>query len=184
MSSLLTPYILGFVLDEVLNKLQDFRWVTPEREQLRVLCKFTDKYFEINSGNFTRKTPPMTYKDAYTLAQTMLREEGLRADPLTNEELLQMTQGNRPLPRLVGQTLPLRTEKPKTRQSPKTKDGEDICILFNTAMGCPEGTKAGIQPGGACQRLGRKFHHVCSWFEFATKEVCAKNHPKLGNHKK
>jgi hypothetical protein len=46
--------------------------VTPEKEQLRVLCKFTNKYFEINSGNFTRRTPPMTHKEAYTL--TMLRE--------------------------------------------------------------------------------------------------------------
>ena len=126
----------------------------------------------------------MTYKDAYTLAQTMLREEGLRADPLTNDELYQMTQGTRPPRQVVGQTPPFRAEKPKTRTSPKTKDGEDICILFNTAMGCPEGAKAGVLPGGACQRLGRKFHHGCSWYEFATKEVCAKPHPKLGNHKK
>ena len=111
-------------MDEVLNKLQDFRWVTPEKEQLRVLCKFTDKYFEINSGNFSRRTPPMTYKDAYTLAQTMLREEGLRADPLTNDELYQMTQGTRPPQQVVGQTPPFRAEKPKTRTSPKTKDGE------------------------------------------------------------
>ena len=33
-----------------------------------------DKYFMINAGNFTRKLPPMIFKDAYTLAQTMLRD--------------------------------------------------------------------------------------------------------------
>ena len=50
-------YCPGFVLDETINKLQDFCWVKPEREQARVLCKFIDKYMEILATSLG-KWPP------------------------------------------------------------------------------------------------------------------------------
>ena len=42
------------VLEEVLNKLQDFCWITQERDQVSMLEKFCNKYFEINAGHFSK----------------------------------------------------------------------------------------------------------------------------------
>ena len=179
-------YCPGFVLDETINKLQDFCWVKPEREQARVLCKFIDKYMEINSGHFSRKVAPMVFKDAYTLAQTILREEGLKAEPLTNDELAQLASTPR-TPKFVpnsNQHPKNNNEGRRTRALPQTKDGADICLHFNSMAGCMETTKSGVATGASCQRFGKRFLHICSWRDFATNEVCAKQHSKIGNHKK
>ena len=69
----------------------------------------------------------MVFRDAYSLAQDMLREAGYRANPLSTGEL----------ERLV----PPRHEKPKgtnqrEKRPSKTKNGEEICFSFSSASGC------------------------------------------------
>ena len=46
--------IVGFVLDEVMNKLQDFCWISNAKEQVSMLSKFCDKYFEINASHCSK----------------------------------------------------------------------------------------------------------------------------------
>ena len=102
-----------------------------------MLTKFIDKYFEINCGNFSKGTPPLVFKDAYDLAQEILREGGSRSEPLSNAELEKLQQGDRN-PRVGG------------------------CFGFNSPGGCQEGQKAGVSPGGHCQKNGKKYSHLCS----------------------
>ena len=168
------------VLDEVLNKLQDFCWITQEKDQVSMLEKFCNKYFEINAGHFSKGSPPMIFKKAYALAQEMLRDSGHRADPLSNVELTRLHQvDKRGGGGGGGSTLQVKEKIPT-----KTKAGEDVCFAYNSQKGCVEGQKAGVSPGGHCQRGGKKFIHVCSHFDFVTKELCAKNHSRNTDHKK
>jgi hypothetical protein len=148
-----------------------------------MLAKFCDKYFEINASHFSKGAPPMVFKDAYTLAQDMLRDAGHRADPLSVGELEKLHQVDKP-PRVH----PKREEKPRgererEKRPNKTKDGDEICYGYNSAKGCAEGQKAGVLPGGHCSKNGRKYAHVCSHYDFATKEICQKNHVRTNNHK-
>ena len=122
----------------------------------------------------------MVYKDAYSLAQDMLREAGYRADPLSVGELEKLGEKS--------QFVPPKQEKTKggnqrEKRPSKTKNGEEICFSFNSASGCTEGQKAGVVPGGHCTKNGRKFIHVCSHYDFSTKEICQKNHVRTSNHK-
>ena len=122
----------------------------------------------------------MVFKDAYSLAQDMLREAGHRADPLSIGELERLGEKS--------PQVPPRHEKPKLanqreKRPSKTKNGEDICFSFNSASGCTEGQKAGVVPGGQCTKNGRKLIHVCSHYDFTTKEICQKNHVRTTSHK-
>ena len=126
----------------------------------------------------------MVFKKAYSLAQEMLRDSGHRADPLSNVELTRLHQvdkrggggggGGGTVPPLTG----------REKIPSKTKAGEDVCFGFNSPKGCQEGKAAGVSPGGHCQRGGKKFLHVCSHYDFVTKELCAKNHSRNTDHKK
>jgi hypothetical protein len=42
---------------------------------------------------------------------------------------------------------------------------------------------ATIQLRGYCSKNGRKYAHVCSHYDLATKEICQKNHVRTNNHK-
>ena len=46
--------IIGFVLDEVMNKLQDFCWISNAKEQVNMLSKYCDKFFEINASHCSK----------------------------------------------------------------------------------------------------------------------------------
>jgi hypothetical protein len=59
---------------------------------INLLAKFCDKYFEINASHFSKGAPPMVFKDAYTLAQDMLRDAGHRTDPFSVGELEKLHQ--------------------------------------------------------------------------------------------
>ena len=37
-----------------MNKLQDFCWISNAKEQVSMLSKFCDKYFEINSSHCSK----------------------------------------------------------------------------------------------------------------------------------
>ena len=37
-----------------MNKLQDFCWITNTKEQVNMLSKFCDKYFEINASHCSK----------------------------------------------------------------------------------------------------------------------------------
>ena len=95
-------------MDEVINKLQDFCWISNSKDQVNMLAKFCDKYFEINASHFSKGAPPMVFKDAYMLAQDMLRDTSHRADPLYVGELEKLHQVDKQ-PRVP----PKRDEKPK-----------------------------------------------------------------------
>jgi hypothetical protein len=122
----------------------------------------------------------MVFKDAYSLAQDMLREAGYRADPLSIGELERLGEKSH--------HVPPRHEKPKgttqrEKRPSKTKNGEEICFSFNSVSGCAEGQKSGVVPGGQCTKNGRKYIHVCSHYDFTTKEICQKNHVRSASHK-
>ena len=172
----------GMVLDETLNKLQDFCWITNEKEQVAMLTKFIDKYFEINCGNFSKGTPPLVFKDAYDLAQKFLREWGSRSEPLSNAELEKLQQGDRN-PRVGGYTLQKEKKEKRERYPNKTKSGDFVCFGFNSLGGCQEGQKAGVSPGGHCQKNGKKYIHLCSHYDPITKELCAKTHARSSFNK-
>ena len=72
----------------------------------------------------------MVYKDAYSLAQDMLREAGYRADPLSVGELEKLGEKS--------QFVPPKQEKTK---------------------GCTEEQKAGVVPGGHCTNHVRTSNH-------------------------
>lgn len=163
-----------------MNKLQDFCWISSPKDQVNMLAKFCDKYFEINATRFSKGAPPMVFKDAYTLAQDMLRDAGHRADPLSVGELEKLHQVEKTPRGILGK----KEEKPKGERRPnKTKDGDEICYGYNSAKGCAEGQKAGVAPGGHCSKNGRKYAHVCSHYDFTTKEICQKHHVRTSNHK-
>ena len=126
----------------------------------------------------------MVFKDAYSLAQEMLRDAGHRADPLSNDELGKLLHGDKPRGGGGGGGGGNTPRQPREKIPTKTKSGEDICFAFNGASGCAEGLKAGVSPGGHCQRGGKKFIHVCSNYDFVTKEMCGKNHSRNTEHKK
>ena len=92
----------------------------------------------------------MVFEVAYKLAQAMLRDSGYRADPLSNEELRKLLQGegdntgNRRFDNKVAT---------KKRLPTKTKKGEDICLPFNSPGGCAEGSKSTVTPGSSCQLI-------------------------------
>jgi hypothetical protein len=129
----------------------------------------------------------MIFKKAYALGQEMLRDAGHRADPLSNFELTRLHQvekrggGGGAGGGGGGIVQPL---QPRDKIPTKTKSGEDVCFAYNSQKGCAEGLKAGISPGGHCQRGGKKFIHVCSNYDFVTKELCAKHHSRNTDHKK
>lgn len=126
----------------------------------------------------------MIFKKAYALAQEMLRDSGHRADPLSNVELTSLHQvGKRGGGGGVG-GVAVTQQQAREKIPTKTKAGEDVCFAFNSQKGCLEGQKAGVSPGGHCQRVGKKFLHVCSHYDFITKELCAKNHSRNTDHKK
>ena len=54
----LNASIIGFVLDEVLHKLQDFCWIDNTKEQVAMLTKFCDKFFEINASHCSKVRYP------------------------------------------------------------------------------------------------------------------------------
>ena len=112
----------------------------------------------------------------------ILRDAGNRADPLSNVELTRLDQVDKRVGGGGGGIVPPLQGREKIPT--KTKAGDDICFAYNTHKGCQEGKTAGVSPGGHCQRGGKKFIHVCSHYDFATKELCAKNHSRNTDHKK
>ena len=148
-------YCFNFlVLDEVLSCLQDFCWILPKREQVSMTCKYCDKFFKINCGLFAKKTQPMTFSKAYDLARNMLREAGHKSDPLMNEEMTQFLVPNKNPkgPRRQGAQGPPGGQQNERKRFPtKTKSGEELCLPFNSYLGCsgwvePQDVAMGLLP--------------------------------------
>ena len=88
-------------------------------------------------------SPAMVYRDAYSLAQDMLREAGYRADPLSVGELDKLGEKS--------SFIAPRHEKSKggnqrEKRPSKTKNGEEICFSFNSASGYAKGQKFNMNP--------------------------------------
>ena len=120
----------------------------------------------------------------------MLREAGHKSDPLTNEEMTQFLvpnknpKGPRRQGAQGGGSNNGGQQNERKRFPTKTKSGDELCLPFNSDLGCLEGTKAGVTPGASCQRGGAKYLHVCSYYHMNTKELCGKKHTKVKNHKR